>query len=97
MFRRNNIMTRYVVCAALRLRSNPARIICGPRHFDLTMHQQIRASVDRAEWKTAEQGFIDQKGVFLTREEARVIAEAAGQIRQEVTDNRTRLDSSNLY
>lgn len=65
-----------VVCAAIR-HSNGS-IICGPRHFDQTMRAVI---CERSEdWRRAEQGFVDQFGTFLTREEACKIAWARGQI-----------------
>ena len=35
---------------------------------------------EQAAWRTAEQGFIDQKGIFMDRAEAFVVAKAAGQI-----------------
>jgi hypothetical protein len=51
-------------------------------------------------WIGAEQGFIDQKGKFLNREEAYVIAEAAGQVIGKVIPRRCgrpELYSENLY
>lgn len=72
---------RRVVCAANR--NNATGIIaCGARHFDSVMHRAIEQmpSVQRDDWRKSEQGFIDQHGVFLTREEAWKVAEAAGQI-----------------
>jgi hypothetical protein len=44
-----------------------------------------------------EQGFIDQFGKFLTREEAWVIASENGQIRRQVGGDQSRLYSENLY
>jgi hypothetical protein len=76
-----------VVCAAIR--HADGRIVCGPRHFDRTMWCQLLGippsqwseRVDKfndevRSWQTASQGFIDQHGDFLTREEAWPIAEA---------------------
>src|ERR1700685_4030812 len=77
---------RYVVCAANR--NKYGHIICGARHFDRIMHTTMQMldqyreesnttgqpDVDEFLWKTSEQGFIDQHGVFLTREEAWVVA-----------------------
>jgi hypothetical protein len=76
-----------VVCAAIR---HPRGwLIIGPRHFDKMMHVAIeeasRGEAYRMEdgasepyrkpWYSAEQGFIDQWGNFLTRNEAwRVVA-----------------------
>lgn len=86
---------RRIVCAAIRHKLD-GRLICGPRHFDETMWCQIlgisraewkrteddtrKLPPDIAHWSQADQGFIDQHGEFLTREEAWPIAAAAGQI-----------------
>lgn len=85
---------RRVVCAAIR--NTNSEVICGPRHFDHTMRKQIAASGAHA-WDRAEQGFVDQRGDWLTREEAWVIAEAAGQIIRRVGGDGVRLFSENLY
>lgn len=83
-----------VVCAAIR---NAAyEVICGPRHFDAVM----RAQISGQSWKGADQGFVDQFGEYLTRQEAWNVAEAAGQIRYRVGgDDREggTLYSENLY
>lgn len=63
-----------VVCAACR---NGDIIIAGARHFDKVMRSQIVAM--GVSWAGCEEGFIDQFGDFLTREEAMIIAIAAGQ------------------
>jgi hypothetical protein len=47
-------------------------------------------------WKNCDQGFIDQRGKFWTREEAWVIAETNGQIKYRVSIEGT-LYSENLY
>lgn len=65
-----------VVCAACRRGSI---IIAGARHFDKVMRSQINAinlKTHAVEW---EEGFIDQFGGFLTRQEAMKIAIEAGQ------------------
>ncbi len=87
---------RRVVCAAMR--HSAGSVICSPRHWD-------KVAVDRVggqggPWKGAEQGFVDQRGVFMTREEAWKVAEAAGQIIRRVggdTLNGGHLFSENLY
>lgn len=66
---------RRVVCAALR---SPNSLILGPRHFDKTMHDQIKQGSIAIE--VCEQGFIDQWGKFMNREEALAVAMAANQI-----------------
>lgn len=66
-----------VVCAAIR---KNGMIITGARHFDSIMRAQVDAAKETfGGW---EQGFIDQYGTFLTREEAWKIADAQGQIRR---------------
>lgn len=88
-----------VVCAANRL---PCGIILlGIRHWDQFMHHQAnvlqaQTRIDEQEIIRAEQGFVDQWGNFLTREEARVIAEKNGQIYREVGP-KDELYSENLY
>lgn len=85
-----------VVCAANRNLLN-GRIICGARHYDNIMHDQINASEGREGWLGSEQGFIDQFGTFLTREEAHAIATNNGQIRRRCGGDATKLFSENLY
>lgn len=87
--------SQYIVCAALR--NAAGNIICGPRHFDLIMHGQIRNSLDRDTWKTAQQGFIDQFGIFLSREEAYDLAMDNGQKRYKCGGDSNQLFSENLY
>jgi hypothetical protein len=47
--------------------------------------------------RATEQGFIDQFGVFMTREEAYEVAKAAGQIKYRCGGDEGRLFSENLY
>lgn len=72
----NNIKKpqQIVVCAACK---QGETIICGARHFDRVMHTQIDKMDVR--WASAEQGFIDQFGLFLTREDAMQIVKDNGQ------------------
>ena len=84
---------RRIVCAAMR--NHHGTIICSPRHFDKTAVGHIPA--DGVEWYGAGQGFVDQQGIFLTREEAWPIALAAGQIIRRVGGDEGRLYSENLY
>jgi len=74
-----------VVCAACEY---GGVLILGPRHWDKTMRQQYDMMKNSERWKKYtcippcsmfSQGFIDQFGDFLTREEAMKIALAAGQ------------------
>ena len=82
-------VVRRVVCAAIK--DGYGTIVCGPRHWDKIMHQ---SAAGKWAW---EQGFVDQHGEWLTREEAWVIAEAAGQIIRRVGGDGGRLFSENLY
>ena len=92
---------RIVVCAANRFGDD---IILGPRHWDLQMHSalNLRSSKD---WQTCEQGFIDQRGVYMTRKQAWVVAVKANQIRRlvggqthaDLQSTETKLYSENLY
>jgi len=82
-----------VVCAANRLASG--LIVCGARHHDAVMNAQIKASGENHLGET--QGFIDQFGNFLTRLEAREIAERNGQIKRRCGGDAHKLFSENLY
>ena len=90
---------RRVVCAANRHHKTKI-VFCSARHFDSTMRTQIRrANLDMREQSDTlfEQGFIDQFGVFMTREEALTVALAAGQRIYRCGGDETRLYSENLY
>ena len=74
---------RRVVCAAIR--AADGSVLLGIRHYSADMRAQIsaRRAVDGAKFKhrhDEDQGFVDQHGVFMSREEAYAVAEAAGQI-----------------
>lgn len=83
---------RRVVCAAIKAKN---QIVTSARHFDLLMHDQLRRLPveQRERLKHAEQGFIDQWGKFMSREESFEVATAAGQIRQKSGG----ADSKELY
>lgn len=88
---------RRVVCAAVKSGGLTA---CSARHFDPIMRSQMLCMDNSmAIWKCASavQGFIDQYGVFMTREEAWEVADAAGQIIRRVGGDEGRLFSENLY
>jgi hypothetical protein len=80
-----------VVCAANRFPDGT--VILGARHYDSLMREAIaaRGLVPGED----EQGFIDQKGRFLTRREAWKVAQVAGQIRRRVGGDH--LDGGTLY
>lgn len=99
---------RRVVCAANR---NPqGDLVIGPRHHDPVMREQIKTDIAlrtmvcdtvedvvKAMWRGSEQGFIDQWGTFMTREEAWEVATAAGQVLYGPHLGGGRLDSLDLY
>lgn len=87
---------RRVVCAAVRNRYGS--IICAPRHYDSIMRKAIFLAIeDGREWGFSEQGFVDQRGVFMSRETAREVAASAGQILRKCGGDDTKLFSENLY
>jgi hypothetical protein len=87
-----SITPQRIVCAANRNRKS-GRIICGARHWDNIMRSQKREDENWTGW---DEGFIDQFGQFLNREEAWLSAQEQGQIRCEVSSPGT-LYSENLY
>lgn len=90
-------MERVIVCAANRYEYLGQKIIIpSARHYDPLMRDLVmRLGLSRA--CEEEQGFIDQRGVFLTREEALPIARAAEQIRRRCGGDTRWLFSENLY
>jgi len=82
-----------IVCAAIKNRGGS--IICGPRHFDKIMYGQIGSNTD--EWRTAEQGFVDQYGQFYDRTEAWIIANGQNQILHNFPCMPNTLFSEHLY
>jgi hypothetical protein len=85
---------RVVVCAAVRLNGF---VYLGPRHFDRSMSELMMLDEGNPPDGTEEQGFIDQFGVFMTREEAYEVAKAAGQVKYRCGGDEGRLFSENLY
>ena len=90
-----------IVCAACKYGDV---IIAGARHYDGVMNGQLRAFSDDDEIRMMNrgeviQGFIDQWGEFFDRNEALVIATAAGQIntRRPKCDPINELFSEDLY
>lgn len=83
----------FIVCAAIK--TPHGAIICGPRHFDNTMRQQI--SNNKVRFTQTEQGFVDQFGVFYNRRDAMEIAVIQGQIRRDFPVKDGKLYSEHLY
>lgn len=82
-----------IVCAAMR--DDAGFILTGARHFDGIMHAALRKLPDYdGDW---EQGFINQRGEFLNRKDAWLIASNAGQIIRRVGGDDGTLYSENLY
>lgn len=92
-------MDKRIVCAAIR--NARGGIIVGARHYDGLMHTALNNCIDWLDWEDHSQiaqGFIDQRGNFLTREEAFDIAEGNGQIiRICGSEDKRKLYSENLY
>lgn len=98
---------QWIVCAANRYGSHPeaAWVALGARHHDRRMDETIErfellSNEHGGHLGKAEQGFIDQYGNFLTRQEAWHIALENGQIRRRVGGddaNGGTLYSENLY
>ncbi len=85
---------QYIVCSAIR--HPDGDIICGPRHFDTIMVNQIKNGSGK-KWVQSDQGFVNQYGKFLTREEAWVIADRNNQIVSRCGGDEGKLFSENLY
>lgn len=84
-----------VVCAANR-DEKTGRIAIGVRHLCPIM----RANMDGMpgiNWGLSEQGFIDQHGDFLSRDEALIIAKRENQIVRRCGGDEHQLYSENLY
>ena len=90
---------RVIVCSAIR--SEKGSVVCGPRHYDRTMLNQMNLQVNPEDfWHKSgdDQGFVDQFGGYLTREEALVVARAAGQLEGRKKHNpKNQLCSEDLY
>lgn len=88
-------LVRRVVAAACR--NSAGRIVVSARHYDPIMRAQIAAAEGLQRWRGCEQGFIDQLGNFLTRQEAHAMASANGQIIRRCGGDTETLYSENLY
>lgn len=84
---------RRVVCAANRHKLS-GRIICGARHWDKIMRGHLDKFTKPGEF---DQGFIDQFGDWMTREEAWIVAVNQNQVRRRCGGDGERLFSENLY
>jgi len=72
---------RKVICSALQ--AYDGSILLGIRHYSKDMHDQIEARKDGEKFywlHDKSQGFVDQHGIYMTREEAYLVAVEASQI-----------------
>jgi hypothetical protein len=69
---------RRVVCAACKLEDGT--LVLGARHMDQQMNRAKESSGKQWMHSKDAQGFIDQRCVYMTRQEAWKVAKAAGQI-----------------
>ncbi len=72
-----NRKPRRIVCAALRHRQHASRIIASVHHGDPVAVNQMHPMENPGDFEV---GFLDNRGVFLTRVEAAEVAVAAGQV-----------------
>jgi hypothetical protein len=85
-----------IVCAAMLMKDG--LVVTGARHFSPEMRLVLhRIYGDGYHLKVQQQGFINQYGDFLGREEALVIARKQGQVRKEVGGGNDELFSEMLY
>ena len=88
---------RRVVCAAIRAADGD--VLIGIRHYSRDMHRQMQERADGAKFAhrhDEDQGFVDQHGVFMSREEAFNVAARAGQV-VNVAACREGIDGMKLY
>ncbi|HCO3755909.1 TPA: hypothetical protein ACNTUM_000651 [Escherichia coli] len=73
---------RRVVCAANRYECKPGgwMLFTGVRHFCPIMRQNMEPYREQLIRESEVQGFVDQHGIFMDREEALQIAKKAGQL-----------------
>lgn len=103
------MVERRIVCAANRFTfaDGTQLVVTGVRHWDPLMHAQVGV-MSKQSWMDMvreEQGFVDNKTQFLSREEAWVVAQEADQILTLVgsqhllrsDDPSNKLYSENLY
>lgn len=84
---------RRIVCAAMRLGD---KVVYGPRHHHC--RDVLRGlGIDTEPWNRAIQGFVDNMGVFMTREEALMLALTNGQRVHRCGGDEHALYSENLY
>lgn len=86
---------RRIVCSAVLYKDGT--MLVGPRHFDSVMRSQYKHFGIKDSESESQQGFLDQYGAFLTREEAYVVAKRQSQIIRRCGGDDGKLFSENLY
>lgn len=99
---RDENVPELIVCASCIMKDKKTRasyMINGARHFDMLMHEQIKALEKNIhiELVPDEQGFITNKGRFVDRKEALEIAKANNQIIRDIGYKPKELYSEMLY
>jgi hypothetical protein len=89
-------MTQRVICAAMQNKHTRV-VLCSVRHYDGIIHMALNNYLTDHNPEDWIQGFVDNKGNFLTREEAHKVASAANQIIRRCGGDEVRLFSENLY
>lgn len=93
---------RRVVCAAIRSEDD-GLVICSVRHFDTLMRAAIEKLGRNPANSCWEQGFVTNRGEFISREEGWMLATARGQVlrvvgnQKSATEDGHDLYSENLY
>jgi hypothetical protein len=78
---------RRVVCAAIR--ATDGEVLVGVRHYDLQMHVTILGLSDGHKFHNRigpDQGFVDQRGVYMNRVEGFVVQRGVYMNRVEAFD-----------
>lgn len=90
-----------IVCAAVKIFNitDPSIecVIPGVRHYDSFYHEILSNFLYENEWGELEQGFITNKGRFVSRKEALEIAKANNQIKHDIGYEPDELYSEMLY
>ena len=88
---------RRVACAAIRMKDGT--VITGARHYSPDMRRLMRRIYGGDDyWKHAdEQGFVDNRGEYLNREQAFILARESGQCPHLPGDGVACLFSEDLY
>ena len=80
-----------ILAAAIKYhieRTNKDVVLCGCRHGDIFMQLDLLGFDPRREYEEVEQGFIDHRNNFLTREEAFEHAKQCGQLSAKIIHDR---------